>query len=81
MFKSKIGAEILKTNLDILKGINATVWGEVEEADKVGKIVKTALSGSDVVIGTSHALEDLSCKDYVCATLDIVAYRVRLAWF
>jgi len=34
--------------------------------------VKTGLSGADVVIGTSHALEDLGCNDYVCGSLDII---------
>jgi len=70
MFKTSL--EILKGVNDIVKGVNATVWGGVEEANKVGRIVKTGLSGADVVIGTSHALEDFSCNDYVCATLDIV---------
>jgi hypothetical protein len=64
--------EILKTTLDILKGLNATVWGGVEGAEKVEKIVKTGLSGADVVIGTSHALEDFACKDYVCTSLDVI---------
>jgi hypothetical protein len=68
MFGSKIGA----TTLDILRGMNATVWGGVENADKVGKIVKTGISGADVVIGTSHALEDFGCKDYVCGSLDLI---------
>lgn len=68
MFGSQIG----KYTLDILRGINTTVWGGVEGADKVGKIVKTGLSGADVVIGTSHALEDLGCNDYVCGSLDII---------
>ena len=67
------GSKIVGCTLDILKGINATVWGGVEEADKVGKIVKTGLSGADVVIGTSHALEDFGCKDYVCGSLDVIA--------
>ena len=57
---------------DVLRGINATVWGGVEEAEKVGKIVKTGLSGADAVIGTSHAIEDISCNDYVCGSLDII---------
>ena len=35
---------IFKATYDILRGVNATVWGGVEEADKVGKIVKTGLS-------------------------------------
>lgn len=57
---------------DILRGINATVWGGVDGAEKVAKIVKTGLSGADVLIGTSHTLEDASCGDYVCATLDVI---------
>ena len=62
----------IKLTYDLLRGLNATVWGGVEEAEKVGKIVKTGLSGADVVIGTSHTLEDLGCQDYVCATLDVI---------
>lgn len=68
MFGLKTG----KTVLDILRGINTTVWGGVEEADKVGKIVKTGISGADVIIGTSHALEDFGCNDYVCGSLDVI---------
>ena len=68
VFGSKIG----RVSFDILSGINATVWGGVEEAEKVSKIVKTGLSGADVVIGTSHALEDFSCNDYICGSLDII---------
>lgn len=61
-----------KTMLDILKGVNATVWGGVKEAEKVGKIVKTGASGADVIIGTSHALEDWACGDKVCTAIDVV---------
>lgn len=68
VFGSKIGIVIY----DIFRGINTTVWGGVQEAEKVGKIVKTGLSGADVVIGTSHALEDFGCNDYVCASLDVI---------
>lgn len=68
VFASKIAG----VTYDILRGINATVWGGVEGAEKVGKIVKTGLSGADVVIGTSHALEDISCNDYVCASFDVI---------
>ena len=68
VFGSKIG----RTTYDILRGVNATVWGGVEEAEKVGKIVKTGLSGADVIVGTSHALEDFGCNDYVCGSLDII---------
>lgn len=48
--------EIFKTTLDILKGVNNTVWGGVREAKKVGEIIKTGISGADVVIGTSYTL-------------------------
>jgi hypothetical protein len=67
----KVIGEIAKTTLDILKGVNATVWGGVSASEKVGKIVKTGLSGADVVIGTSHALEDYACGDIVCTCLDV----------
>jgi hypothetical protein len=63
---------VIKLSTDILKGINASVWGRIEEAEKVGKIVKTGLSGSDVVIGTSHAFEDFAFNDVVCGTLDVI---------
>src|SRR6056300_1389557 len=64
--------KIIRATYDILRGVNATVWGGVQDAEKVGKIVKTGLSGADVVIGTSHALEDFGCNDYVCASLDVI---------
>lgn len=67
-----LGGKIAGCTLDILKGVNATVWGGVEGAEKVGKIVKTGISGADIVIGTSHALEDFSCNDYVCGSLDVI---------
>ena len=66
------GSKIAVAAYDILRGLNATVWGGVEGADKVGKIVKTGISGADVVIGTSYALEDFSCNDYVCTSLDVL---------
>lgn len=44
-----------------------TVWDGVEGAATAGKVVKTALTGADVIIGTSHALED-----YICATIDVI---------
>lgn len=66
------GSKIAGATYDILRGVNATVWGGVEEAEKVGRIVKTGLSGADVVVGTSHALEDFSCNDYVCGSLDVI---------
>lgn len=64
--------EIAKTVYDIGRGVNAKVWGGIEGAEKVSKIVKTGTSGADIIIGVSHATEDLACKDYVCATLDIL---------
>lgn len=67
-----IGKKILTTTYDIARGVNETVWGGAAEAQKVGKIVKTGLSGADVAIGTSHTIEDIACKDYVCASLDVI---------
>ena len=66
------GRKIFGATYDILRGVNATVWGGVEEAEKVGKIVKTGISGADIIIGTSHTLEDASCGDFVCATFDVI---------
>ncbi|QXE46092.1 hypothetical protein IV203_000084 (plastid) [Nitzschia inconspicua] len=64
--------ELIKTTCDIARGLNATVWGGVEGAEKTAKILKTGLSGADVVIGTSHALEDAACGDYICTTIDVI---------
>ena len=66
------GSKIAGTTLDILRGVNANVWGGAAEAEKVGKIVKTGLTGTDVVIGASHALEDFACNDYICGPIDII---------
>ena len=66
------GSKIARATYDILRGLNATVWGGVEEAEKVGKIVKTGVSGADVVIGTSHALEDFACNDQICGVIDVI---------
>ena len=66
------GSKFITVTYDILRGINTTVWGGVSGAEKVGQIVKTGVSGADVVIGTSHALEDLACNDYVCGSLDVI---------
>jgi hypothetical protein len=57
---------------DIARGVNATIWGGVEGSEKAVKIVKTGLSGADIVIGTSHALEDAYCGDYICSAIDVV---------
>jgi hypothetical protein len=70
--KLMFGSKIAELSIDILTGVNATVWGGIKEAEKVGKIVKTGLSGTDIVIGTSHALEDIACDDFICATIDII---------
>ena len=48
MFESKM----FDVTFDIARGVNATVWGSAEQAEKVGKIVKTGLSGADVVTGS-----------------------------
>lgn len=66
------GSKIIRVTYDILRGVNATVWGGVEGAEKVGTIVKTGLSGTDIIIGTSHALEDFGCNDVVCGSLDVI---------
>lgn len=67
-----LGREIGRATYDILRGVNATVWGGVEGSEKASKIIKTGLSGADVVIGTSHALEDFACNDKVCGSLDVI---------
>lgn len=72
MFGSKKVGETIQLTNDILRGINATIWGGVQGAEKAGIVVKTGLSGTDVIIGVSHALEDLQCNDPVCATIDVV---------
>lgn len=64
--------QTIKLTNDILRGINATIWGGVEGAEKVSTAVKTGISGADVVIGTSHALEDFACNDPVCGTIDVI---------
>lgn len=66
------GTKIVGAVYDILRGVNTTIWGGVQEAEKVGKIVKGGLSGADVIIGTSHAMEDFACNDFVCGSLDVI---------
>ena len=68
-----LGSKFIGVSYDILRGVNNTIWGGAAGVEKAQKIVKTGISGADVVIGTSHALEDLGCQDYVCASLDVVA--------
>nr|QYB19033.1 hypothetical protein [Climaconeis cf. scalaris]QYB19120.1 hypothetical protein [Climaconeis cf. scalaris] len=64
--------KIISVTYDIARGVNATIWGGVEGAEKATKIVKTGAAGADIVIGTSHALEDFTCNDMVCGTIDVV---------
>lgn len=65
-------SKIVGATYDILRGVNATVWGGVEGSEKVGKIVKTGIAGAYIVIGTSHVLEDFGCNNVVCGTIDVV---------
>ena len=67
-----LGSKIAGATYDILRGINATVWGGVEGSQKVGTIVKSGLSGTDAILGVSFALEDFGCNDVVCGTIDVV---------
>ncbi len=46
--------------------------GGGEEAEKVGKIVKTGASAADTVIGVDLALKDCAKNDYFCTALDII---------
>jgi hypothetical protein len=57
---------------DVVKGVNATVWGGVEQAEKVGKIVKTGGSAADTIIGVDLALKDCARGDYFCTGLDVI---------
>ena len=64
--------KVVKLTYDILRGINSTIWGGKDGIEKVEKTVKSGLAGADVVIGTSHALEDFACNDPICGTLDVL---------
>jgi hypothetical protein len=57
---------------DILRGLNQTIWGGMEGAEKTQRIVKTGLSGADTVIGISHTLEDYACDDKICCAISFV---------
>ena len=70
MFKSVKESAVLTR--DILRGVNQTVWGGAEGAKKVSTVVKTGLSGTDTIVGISHAIEDFSCQDYICFSLDCI---------
>ena len=65
-------SKVTTITYDILRGVNATIWEGINEAEKVGKIVKTGLSGADVIVGASHAMENFSCSDYVYCSLDVI---------
>jgi hypothetical protein len=67
------GSETVKLCYDTMRGLNQTIWNGEVGAKKVETIVKTGLSGADVVIGASHAMEDIACNDKICSTLDIIA--------
>ena len=64
---------------DILRGINQTVWGGAEGTQKVATIVKTGASGTDAIVGVSHAMEDYACQDYICFTLDVIGSTASTA--
>ncbi len=66
------GQKVVGVTVDIIRAVNASLWGVVEEAEKAATIVKPLVSGADVVIGASHALDDLACNDPVCFTLDVI---------
>ena len=66
------GSKFISVSYDMLRGVNANVWGSVEKAEKVERIVKNGVTRADIVIDTSHALEDFSCNDPVCGTIDII---------
>ena len=51
--------KVTKATQDVFKGVNANIWDGVEGVEKASKIIKTGLSGADVVIGASHTIEDL----------------------
>jgi hypothetical protein len=68
----------LTLTVDILKGVNATVWGGIEESKKVDE---TGITGMDIRIGAKHAAEDFACNDYVCFVLDLVGCTASRAGF
>ena len=57
---------------DILRGVNQTVWGGAEGAKKVSTSIKAGIAGTDTIVGISHAIEDFTCKDYICFSLDCI---------
>jgi len=57
---------------DILRGLNQTIWGGVEGTEKVSTSIKSGISGVDTIVGISHAIEDFTCQDYICFSLDCI---------
>jgi hypothetical protein len=88
-----LASKILGVSYDTLRAVNTTLCGGVEKDKKASRIAKNGISGADIVIGTSHAFEDLACSDYVCVTLDVIAsvssavgcrsvrYYCKKAWY
>lgn len=68
---SKVRKSITLTR-DVLRGIKTTLWGGTDGIKKVEETFKSGIAGADVIIGTSHALEDFACNDPVCGTLDVI---------
>ena len=58
--------------VDILRGLNTTIWGGTEGVEKASTIIKTGASGTDAIVGVSHAIEDYACQDHVCFALDCI---------
>ena len=57
---------------DILRGVTQTALGGAEGAQKVSTSIKAGISGTDTIVGISHAIEDFACKDYICFSLDCI---------
>lgn len=65
-------SKIISATCDIFFGVNTTVLGDVEETEKVRKIVKTGVSGADVFIGTNHVFHNFNYNDYVYGNLSAI---------
>lgn len=44
----------------------------LKNSQKIGKAVTIGISGADILIGTSHALEDFACNNPICSTIDVI---------
>lgn len=64
--------EIVVLTYDMFRDLNQTFWGSKEKAEAGVKSIQNGITGADVIIGTSHALEDFACNDPFCGTLDVV---------